>query len=127
MHALVINTYAAGLGSRHSSYNSHASRLSYTSHDILAGGRHLAHGPFGQPVTKESQLIQRARNMYGDHAMDKEDRNLDEVQCSGSVDEIRKAKPPERESAVAGQSSSQLQSDAAAGEDLHGLLMFIWL
>ncbi|ODM88178.1 Sodium channel protein para [Orchesella cincta] len=50
------------LGSRHSSYNSHASRLSYTSHDMLAGGRH---GGFGQPVTKEMQLIQRAKNLYG--------------------------------------------------------------
>lgn len=57
------NVYVAAMGSRHSSYNSHASRLSYTSHDLLTGGRH---GGFGQAITKESQLIQRAKTLYGD-------------------------------------------------------------
>lgn len=71
----MFSIFFLALGSRHSSYNSHASRLSYTSHDILAGGRY-GHGlPFGQPITKESQLIQRAKNIYGDNP-DKDDRHM---------------------------------------------------
>lgn len=55
---------------RHSSYNSHPSRFSsYNSHDLLTGG--MGGGVRGgnevqqSPTTKQSQLIQRARNMYG--------------------------------------------------------------
>lgn len=52
------------MSSRHSSYNSHASRLSYTSHDLLSGeGRHGR--TLGHTITKESQLIQRAKTLYG--------------------------------------------------------------
>lgn len=49
--AMVVPLYSGGFGmSRHSSYTSHASRLSYTSHaDLLAGGR-----------TKESRLRSRS-------------------------------------------------------------------
>ncbi|ODM91688.1 Sodium channel protein para [Orchesella cincta] len=77
------------LGSRHSSYNSHASRLSYTSHDILAGGRHSG---FGQPVTKEMQLIQRAKNLYG--AETEKGYKQYDGEHSGSVDDVRKIKQP---------------------------------
>lgn len=44
-------------GSRHSSYTSHASRMSYTSHGDLLGGL----GGNGKVMTKESQL--RSRSM----------------------------------------------------------------
>lgn len=54
------------LGSRHSSYNSHASRLSYTSHGDLLG-RPLGIG-IAPPITKESQLRQRCMSSYAaDH------------------------------------------------------------
>ena len=43
------------LGSRHSSYTSHASRMSYTSHGDLLGGI----GGNGKMMTKESQLRSR--------------------------------------------------------------------
>ncbi|XP_026298385.1 sodium channel protein paralytic isoform X12 [Apis mellifera] len=49
---IVVPVYYANLGSRHSSYTSHASRLSYTSHGDLIGG--IANA--GKPMTKESQL-----------------------------------------------------------------------
>lgn len=35
--AMVVPIYYANLGSRHSSYTSHASRMSYTSHGDLLG------------------------------------------------------------------------------------------
>jgi hypothetical protein len=46
--------------SRHSSYNSHASRLTYNSHDLLT--KHCGGG--GSPVTKEKQLRERSRTVY---------------------------------------------------------------
>nr|XP_031845024.1 sodium channel protein para isoform X22 [Nomia melanderi] len=49
---IVVSGYYANLGSRHSSYTSHTSRFSYTSHGDLIGG--LANA--GKPMTKESQL-----------------------------------------------------------------------
>ncbi|XP_075226668.1 sodium voltage-gated channel paralytic [Lycorma delicatula] len=50
--AIVVPIYYANLGSRHSSYTSHASRISYTSHaDLLTGAR---------PPTKESRLRSRS-------------------------------------------------------------------
>ncbi|XP_034184270.1 sodium voltage-gated channel paralytic isoform X10 [Osmia lignaria lignaria] len=49
---IVVPVYYANLGSRHSSYTSHTSRMSYTSHGDLIGG--LANA--GKPMTKESQL-----------------------------------------------------------------------
>ncbi|XP_054288733.1 sodium channel protein para-like isoform X6 [Macrosteles quadrilineatus] len=50
--AIVVPMYYANLGSRHSSYTSHASRLSYTSHaDLLSGPR---------APTKESRLRSRS-------------------------------------------------------------------
>ncbi|XP_076332235.1 sodium channel protein para-like isoform X1 [Tachypleus tridentatus] len=52
--AIVIPVFP-NLNSRHSSYTSHSSRLSYTSHgDIFAKG-----------LTKESQLRSRSRNLQG--------------------------------------------------------------
>ncbi|KAK1120318.1 hypothetical protein K0M31_012302 [Melipona bicolor] len=53
---IVVPVYYANLGSRHSSYTSHASRLSYTSHGDLIGG--IANA--GKSMTKESQLRIRA-------------------------------------------------------------------
>ncbi|KAJ8923861.1 hypothetical protein NQ315_010443 [Exocentrus adspersus] len=55
--AMVVPIYYANLGSRHSSYTSHASRMSYTSHGDLLGGL----GGNGKIMTKESQL--RCRSM----------------------------------------------------------------
>lgn len=50
--AIIVPVYTT-LGSRHSSYTSHASRLSYTSHgDLLCG----------KGMTKESRLRCRSRN-----------------------------------------------------------------
>lgn len=52
-------------------WSSHASRFSYTSHEFPPGGHGIAgcrHGVghhSGFPITKESQLIQRAKNLYG--------------------------------------------------------------
>ncbi|XP_061719526.1 sodium channel protein para isoform X5 [Cydia pomonella] len=49
--AIIIPVYYANLGSRHSSYTSHQSRLSYTSHGDLLGGK---------PQTKEARLRGRS-------------------------------------------------------------------
>lgn len=49
-------TNALHKGSRHSSYTSHASRMSYTSHGDLLGGL----GSNGKVMTKESQLKNRS-------------------------------------------------------------------
>ncbi|XP_015185099.1 PREDICTED: sodium channel protein para isoform X6 [Polistes dominula] len=54
---IVVPVYYANLGSRHSSYTSHASRLSYTSHGDLLGG--IANS-IGKPMTKESRLRSRS-------------------------------------------------------------------
>ncbi|XP_068916811.1 sodium channel protein para-like isoform X11 [Tenebrio molitor] len=54
---MVVPMYYANLGSRHSSYTSHASRMSYTSHGDLLGGL----GSNGKVMTKERQL--RCRSM----------------------------------------------------------------
>lgn len=55
--AMVVPMYYANLGSRHSSYTSHASRMSYTSHGDLLGG----FGGNGKVITKESQLRGRSK------------------------------------------------------------------
>lgn len=49
--AIIVPVYYTNLGSRHSSYTSHQSRISYTSHGDLLGG-----------MTKESRLRGRSRN-----------------------------------------------------------------
>ncbi|CAH2049420.1 unnamed protein product, partial [Iphiclides podalirius] len=49
--AIIIPVYYANLGSRHSSYTSHQSRLSYTSHGDLLGGK---------AQTKEARLRNRS-------------------------------------------------------------------
>ncbi|XP_076261229.1 sodium voltage-gated channel paralytic isoform X18 [Rhynchophorus ferrugineus] len=54
--AMVVPMYYANLGSRHSSYTSHASRMSYTSHGDLLGG----FGGNGKVMTKETQLLMRS-------------------------------------------------------------------
>jgi hypothetical protein len=52
--------FAGALNSTHSSYNSHASRLSYTSHHDLLGAKGRSGAAAGGIVlTKESQLMQR--------------------------------------------------------------------
>ncbi|XP_055382360.1 sodium channel protein para isoform X10 [Condylostylus longicornis] len=48
--AIIVPVYYGNLGSRHSSYTSHQSRISYTSHGDLLGG-----------MTKESKLMNRSR------------------------------------------------------------------
>ncbi|XP_031337062.1 sodium channel protein para isoform X6 [Photinus pyralis] len=55
--AMVVPMYYANLGSRHSSFTSHMSRMSYTSHGDLLGGL----SGNGKVMTKESQL--RSRSM----------------------------------------------------------------
>ncbi|XP_018330937.1 sodium channel protein para isoform X3 [Agrilus planipennis] len=55
--AMVVPMYYASLGSRHSSYTSHASRMSYTSHNDLLGGL----GGNGRIITKEEQLKGRLK------------------------------------------------------------------
>ncbi|KAK0091654.1 hypothetical protein PV326_002902, partial [Microctonus aethiopoides] len=53
---IVVPVYYANLGSRHSSYTSHASRLSYTSHgDLLSGITNV-----GKSMTKESRLRRKS-------------------------------------------------------------------
>ncbi|KAK8729296.1 hypothetical protein OTU49_008750 [Cherax quadricarinatus] len=52
--AIIVPVYT-NLGSRHNSYTSHTSRISYTSHGDLLNGK--------PPSTKESQLRSRSRNM----------------------------------------------------------------
>ncbi|XP_050314710.1 sodium channel protein para isoform X6 [Anthonomus grandis grandis] len=54
--AMVVPLYYANLGSRHSSYTSHASRMSYTSHADLFGG----FGGNGKAPTKEFTLTHRS-------------------------------------------------------------------
>ncbi len=54
--AIIVPVYYANLGSRHSSYTSHQSRISYTSHGDLLGG-----------MTKESRL--RGRSSRNSHAV----------------------------------------------------------
>ncbi|XP_053952366.1 sodium channel protein para isoform X17 [Anastrepha ludens] len=55
--AIIVPVYYGNLGSRHSSYTSHQSRISYTSHGDLLGGM-VAMGV--STMTKESKL--RSRN-----------------------------------------------------------------
>lgn len=54
--------YAANLGSRHSSYTSHASRLSYTSHADLAFGNIRGIDSIGKPITKQEQILRNRTN-----------------------------------------------------------------
>ncbi|XP_052752159.1 sodium channel protein para isoform X19 [Galleria mellonella] len=56
--AIIIPVYYANLGSRHSSYTSHQSRLSYTSHGDLLGGK---------AQTKEARL--RGRSASRNHSV----------------------------------------------------------
>lgn len=51
--AIIVPVYT-NLGSRHNSYTSHTSRISYTSHGDLLNGK---------PLTKEAQLKAISRNM----------------------------------------------------------------
>ncbi|XP_055854978.1 sodium channel protein para isoform X38 [Episyrphus balteatus] len=54
--AIIVPVYYGNLGSRHSSYTSHQSRISYTSHgDLLGGMATMGAGP----MTKESKLRNR--------------------------------------------------------------------
>nr|XP_053611704.1 sodium channel protein para isoform X36 [Plodia interpunctella] len=57
--AIIIPVYYANLGSRHSSYTSHQSRLSYTSHGDLLGG--------SKAQTKEARL--RGRSASRNHSV----------------------------------------------------------
>ncbi|XP_064475313.1 sodium channel protein para-like isoform X2 [Ornithodoros turicata] len=68
--AVLVPMYTS-LASRHSSYTSHSSRLSYTSHgDICCKGGGL---------TKESQLRSRSRNLQGCYCY--EDMSFDGEEC----------------------------------------------
>ncbi|XP_042144936.1 sodium channel protein para [Ixodes scapularis] len=63
--AILLPMYAS-LASRHSSYTSHSSRLSYTSHgagDLFCRG--AGAGGAAGALTKESQLRSRSRNLQG--------------------------------------------------------------
>nr|XP_054933091.1 sodium channel protein para-like isoform X3 [Dermacentor andersoni] len=80
--AILLPMYA-NLASRHSSYTSHSSRLSYTSHggDVFCrGGAAAAAGPgAGGVLTKESQLRSRSRNLQGCYYY--EEMTLDGEEC----------------------------------------------
>ncbi|XP_037512028.2 sodium channel protein para isoform X2 [Rhipicephalus sanguineus] len=80
--AILLPMYAS-LASRHSSYTSHSSRLSYTSHggDVFCrGGAAAGAGPgAGGVLTKESQLRSRSRNLQGCYYY--EEMTLDGEEC----------------------------------------------
>ncbi|KMQ96399.1 sodium channel protein para [Lasius niger] len=62
---IVVPVYYANLGSRHSSYTSHASRLSYTSHGDLAfpGIRGIGGiDSIGKQLTKQEQILRNRTN-----------------------------------------------------------------
>lgn len=66
---IVVPVYYANLGSRHSSYTSHASRHSYTSHgDLLNGIANIGK----TTITKESRLKSRSNRApsINGHTMD---------------------------------------------------------
>ncbi|XP_039291754.1 sodium channel protein para isoform X2 [Nilaparvata lugens] len=62
--AIVVPVYYANLGSRHSSYTSHASRISYTSHadllQVMSGGGGKGGAGGGGPPTKDRMLRSRS-------------------------------------------------------------------
>ncbi|CAG7823253.1 unnamed protein product [Allacma fusca] len=119
--AIIVPIYnGTALGSRHSSYNSHASRLSYTSHgDLLGRPFGLGMGP---PVTKESQLRQRSKTLSSYVTdPDKASHNYD-PETMGSYDDIRKhnlnlKQPSERENYYAD------QSHHSAGVDMKDVMV----
>ncbi|KAL0119390.1 hypothetical protein PUN28_007715 [Cardiocondyla obscurior] len=59
---IVVPVYYANLGSRHSSYTSHASRLSYTSHGDLAFPGIRGIDSIGKPITKQEQILRNRNN-----------------------------------------------------------------
>ncbi|XP_042204475.1 sodium channel protein para-like isoform X10 [Homarus americanus] len=68
--AIIVPVYT-NLGSRHNSYTSHTSRISYTSHGDLLNGKPL--------TTKESQLRSRSRNMAASQVPEDSSMDPDEV------------------------------------------------
>ncbi|XP_071554608.1 sodium voltage-gated channel paralytic isoform X8 [Temnothorax nylanderi] len=59
---IVVAGYYANLGSRHSSYTSHASRLSYTSHGDLAFPGIRGIDSIGKQITKQEQILRNRNN-----------------------------------------------------------------
>ncbi|XP_011689749.1 PREDICTED: sodium channel protein para [Wasmannia auropunctata] len=59
---IVVPVYYANLGSRHSSYTSHASRLSYTSHGDLAFPGIRGIDTIGKQLTKQEQILRNRNN-----------------------------------------------------------------
>jgi len=59
---IVVPVYYANLGSRHSSYTSHASRLSYTSHGDLAFSGIRGIDSIGKQITKQEQILRNRNN-----------------------------------------------------------------
>ncbi|XP_026827719.1 sodium channel protein para isoform X19 [Ooceraea biroi] len=59
---IVVPVYYANLGSRHSSYTSHASRLSYTSHGDLAFPGIRGIDSIGKQITKQEQILRNRNN-----------------------------------------------------------------
>ncbi|XP_046749971.1 sodium channel protein para isoform X3 [Diprion similis] len=89
---IVVPVYYASLGSRHSSYTSHASRLSYTSHGDLLGGIAGA----GKPMTKESRLRSRsARPPSGNsHVNDQNHKHLYEGDIDDPMGKVKQQDNP---------------------------------
>ncbi|XP_042204473.1 sodium channel protein para-like isoform X8 [Homarus americanus] len=65
--AIIVPVYT-NLGSRHNSYTSHTSRISYTSHGDLLNGKPL--------TTKESQLRSRSRNMAASQVPELDNKHM---------------------------------------------------
>ncbi|KAL6432412.1 hypothetical protein ACFW04_006775 [Cataglyphis niger] len=59
---IVVPVYYANLGSRHSSYTSHTSRLSYTSHGDLAFSGIRGIDSIGKQITKQEQILRNRTN-----------------------------------------------------------------
>ncbi|KAJ9594266.1 hypothetical protein L9F63_014308, partial [Diploptera punctata] len=84
--AIVVPVYYASLGSRHSSYTSHASRISYTSHgDLLGAGnksqtkinqlraRSVRNNPSQVPNSTQFVLCSSSSLQYKDASVDSDD------------------------------------------------------
>ncbi|KYM97213.1 Sodium channel protein para [Cyphomyrmex costatus] len=76
---IVVPVYYANLGSRHSSYTSHASRLSYTSHGDLAFAGIRGIDNIGKQLTKQEQILRNRNNKQATsangHVADPNQRN----------------------------------------------------
>ncbi|XP_043273603.1 sodium channel protein para isoform X4 [Venturia canescens] len=89
---MVVPVYYASLGSRHSSYTSHASKLSYTSHVDLFGG--LTNS--GKPMTKESQLKSRSAKApsVNGHMLDSTQKHLHDAEMEDPLGKTKQQDNP---------------------------------